>query len=30
VANVIGQGRNDLDINVLIIVDEVSKKVSSS
>ena len=30
VANCIGQGRDDLDVSVLIVADEVSRKVSAS
>jgi hypothetical protein len=30
VANVIGQGRDDLDVSVLVAADEVSRKVSTS
>jgi len=30
VANSIGQGRDDLDVSVLIVADEVSRKVSAS
>ena len=27
-ANIFGQGRDDLDISVLVVVDEVSRKIS--
>ena len=30
VANSIGQGRDDLDVSVLVVADDVSRKVSSS
>jgi len=30
VANSIGQGRDDLDVSVLIVADEVSRKVSAN
>ena len=30
VANSIGQGRNDLDISVLIVADEIGRKISST
>lgn len=30
VANSIGQGRDDLDVSVLIVADEVSRKISAS